>query len=69
MVVYYSNTDNLEHRDQSEQRAMGMTKSRQVDFVDMIVRGTVEEKIINSLRSKIDMASIINGDNYKEWLV
>jgi hypothetical protein len=69
LVVYYSNTDNLEHRDQSEQRAMGMTKSRQVDFVDMIVRGTVEEKIINSLRSKIDMASIITGDNYKEWLV
>jgi hypothetical protein len=30
---------------------------------------TVEEKIIESLRSKIDVSTVINGDNYMEWLV
>lgn len=69
LVVYFSNTDNLEHRDQSEQRVMGINKERQVDFIDLICPGTVEEKIIHALRSKINMAGAINGDNYKEWLI
>lgn len=69
LAVYYSSRDNLEHRDQSEQRTMGRNKERGVDVVDMIARGTVEEKIIWALRKKIDLASAINGDNYREWLV
>lgn len=69
MAVYFSSKDNLEHRDQSEQRTMGRDKTRGVDNVDLIVPGTVEEKILEALRKKIDMSSIINGDNYREWLV
>lgn len=69
LVCYYSNTDNLEHRDQSEQRAQGMNKERQVDYVDLLVPGTVDEKIIHALRNKINMAATINGDTYREWLI
>lgn len=69
LVVYYSSTDNLEHRDQSEQRAQGLEKMRQVDYIDLIAPGTVETKILHALRAKINMASAINGDNYKEWLI
>lgn len=69
LVIYYSNTDNLEHRDQSEQRAQGMNKERQVDYVDLLVPGTVDEKIIHALRNKINMAATINGDTYREWLI
>lgn len=69
LVVYYSSTNNLEHRDQSEQRAQGLEKARQVDYVDLIVPGTIETKILEALRKKIDIASLINGDNYKEWLI
>lgn len=69
LVVYYSSTNNLEHRDQSEQRAQGLEKQRQVDYVDLIAPGTVEGKILQALRKKINMASAINGDNYKEWLI
>lgn len=69
LVVYYSSTNNLEHRDQSEQRVQGVDKKRQVDYVDLIVAKSVEEKILAALRKKIDMATLINGDNWKEWVV
>lgn len=69
LVVYFSSINNLEHRDQSEQRAMGIDKARQVDFVDLIAPGTIETKILEALRAKIDMASVINGDSYREWLI
>ena len=69
LMVYYSNTDNLEHRDQSEERASGIGIEDHVTVVDMICRGTVEEKIIHSLRNKMNMAATITGDNWREWLV
>lgn len=69
LVVYYSSTSDLEHRAQSEERPQAVGKMNSVAYVDMIVRGTVEERIIKSLRGKIDMASVITGDNYKEWLI
>lgn len=75
LVVYYSSKDNLEHRDQSEQRPMGRDKTRGVDVVDLVCPGTIEWReddgpsILRSLRKKINMATAINGDNYKEWLM
>lgn len=68
-VIYYSSTDDLEKREQSEQRAHDRDKETGVDYVDLIVPNTVEGKIINALRKKIDMSSAINGDNYREWLI
>ena len=68
-VVYFSNSDNLEHREQSEQRPLHVDKRRGVDYVDLIVPNTVDVKILRALRKKINMASAINGDNYKEWLI
>lgn len=69
LVVYYSSTNDLEHRSQSEERPKGVNKTFPIQYVDLIARGTVEEKIIKALRDKIDISTIINGDNYKEWLV
>ena len=69
LVIYYSSTNNLEHREQSEQRVQGVEKKRQVDYIDMIVPNTIEDKILEALRAKIDMATVINGDNYREWLI
>lgn len=68
-VIYHSSTDDLEKRDQSEQRAQSRNKVVGVDYVDLICRDTVEEKILHALRNKINMATTINGDNYREWLV
>jgi hypothetical protein len=67
--VYYSNTNNLEHRSQSEERAQGIDKVNSVAYVDLMSSGTVDEKIIHSLREKIDMAAIISGDNWRQWLI
>jgi SNF2 family DNA or RNA helicase len=69
LVVYYSNTNNLEHRDQSEERASGVGKTERVTVVDLITRGTVEEKIVASLRNKIDLAAAITGDEWREWII
>ena len=69
LVVYYSNTNNLEHRSQSEERAQGIDKINSVAYVDLIAPGTVDERIIQALREKIDMATTISGDSWREWLV
>lgn len=69
LAVYYSSRDNLDHRDQSEQRTMGVDKKRGVDNIDLITPGTVEMKILEALRNKINMASVINGDNWRNWVV
>lgn len=69
LVVYYSNTADLEHRSQSEERAQGVDKVRSVLYVDLVAPGTVDEKMLHTLRNKINMAATINGDNYKEWLI
>lgn len=69
LVVYYSSTNDLEKRSQSEERPKGVDKTFPIQYVDLIARGTVEEKIIQAIRAKIDIATIINGDNYREWLI
>jgi len=68
MMVYYSNTDNLEHREQSEERGSIVGKTEPVVVVDLIARGTVEEKIVRSLQSKIDMSTAILGGEWKKWI-
>jgi SNF2 family DNA or RNA helicase len=67
--IYYSNTPNLEHRLQSEERPQAKGKTVPVAYVDLICRGTIEEKIIKALREKLNLSSIITGDDYKEWLI
>jgi hypothetical protein len=69
LVVYYSNRNNLDHRQQSEDRAKAVGKMRPIAYIDMRVQGTVEDHILNCLRDKIDMAQVINGDNWREWII
>jgi len=69
LVIYYSSKDNLEHRDQSEQRPMGRDKTKGVDIVDLITPNTVEGKILEALRKKMNMSSLINGDQWRDWIV
>jgi hypothetical protein len=69
LVVYFSSTNNLEHRDQSEQRVQGIDKERQVDYIDLIAPATVEPKILTALRAKMDLASQLVGDEWRDWVV
>jgi SNF2 family DNA or RNA helicase len=68
-VIYHSCTNNLEHRMQSEERAQAMEKHRNVGYYDFRVPGTVEDPIYSALRKKLNLATIVTGDEYKRWLI
>ena len=67
-VVYYSNNYNLEQRLQSEDRAHRIGQTGSVTYVDLIAEGTIDEKIVRSLRNKIDIANEIMGEDLKDWI-
>lgn len=69
LVVYYSNTADLEHRSQSEERAQGVDKTNSVLYVDLVAPGTVDEKMLQTLRKKITMAAAITSDGWRDWVV
>jgi len=58
-VIYYSNNYDLEKRLQSEDRAHRIGQNFSVTYIDMIARGTIDEKIIAALRRKEQLANII----------
>jgi SNF2 family DNA or RNA helicase len=68
-TIYYSNNWDLELRQQSEDRTHRKGQTGNCHYVDLVVKNTVDEKIIHALRKKINIASTINGDNYREWLI
>lgn len=69
LTVYHSSRNNLDHRAQSEERTKAVGKMTTNIYVDMRVPGTVEDKIIEALRNKINLADVISGDNYRDWLI
>lgn len=62
LVIYHSSRNNLDHRAQSEERPKAVGKTRMVSYVDFRVPGTIEDKIIDALRKKQNLADIIAGD-------
>lgn len=58
-VVYFSNSYDLEKRLQSEDRAHRIGQTHSVLYVDLIARGTVEERIIEVLKNKEKLADLI----------
>ena len=67
-MVYFSNGYDLEKRLQSEDRAHRIGQKKKVTYVDLIAEGTVDEKIVEALRSKINIASEVMGEQLKEWI-
>jgi SNF2 family DNA or RNA helicase len=37
-------------------------------YIDIIAEDTVDEKIVNALRKKIDIASKVMGEELKDWI-
>jgi len=68
LVVYYANDFNLETRIQSEDRAHRIGQKNPVTYVDLICEGTIDEKIVKSLRAKIDIGAKVLGEEAREWL-
>ena len=67
-VVYYSNSYNLEHRIQSEDRAHRIGQTNKVTYIDLICKNTVDEKIVTALKAKKQLASVVMGDEIRSWL-
>ena len=67
-VIYYSNGYDLEKRLQSEDRAHRIGQKENVTYVDIIAEKTVDEKIVKSLRKKINIASEVLGEELKDWI-
>ena len=67
-VVYYSNNYDLEKRLQSEDRAHRIGQTGSVTYVDLIAENTVDDKIVKALRSKINIANEIMGEDINDWI-
>jgi SNF2 family DNA or RNA helicase len=68
-IVYYSNGYDLEVRLQSEDRAHRIGQKNNVTYIDIVAENTVDEKILRALRSKINIATEVLAESYKEWLI
>ena len=67
-VIYYSNGYDLEKRLQSEDRAHRIGQKKNVTYIDLIAENTVDEKIVKSLRKKINIASEVMGEELRDWI-
>jgi SNF2 family DNA or RNA helicase len=53
---------------QSEDRCHRIGQTQHVTYIDLIAEKTIDEKIVKSLRSKMDIACRVMGEELKEWL-
>jgi len=67
-MIYYSNGYDLEKRLQSEDRAHRIGQHKPVTYVDILAEETVDEKIVKSLRKKINIASEVLGEDLRSWI-
>jgi SNF2 family DNA or RNA helicase len=69
LVIYYANSFDNEDRQQSEDRAHRIGQTKYVTYIDLRAKGTIDDKLIQVLRKKINMASTLQGDAFKQWLI
>jgi SNF2 family DNA or RNA helicase len=68
VMIYYSNGYDLEKRTQSEARINRAGQKRKMTYIDIIAEDTVDEKIVEALRKKVDIASKVMGEELKDWI-
>ena len=61
-VIYYSNTNKLEDRMQSEDRAHRIGQEKSVRYLDIQAEASIEIQITENLLNKKDIADIVTGD-------
>jgi SNF2 family DNA or RNA helicase len=67
-VVYYSNDYDLEARIQSEDRAHRIGQTKNVVYTDLVAKGTIDLRLLTSLRNKKGLADLVTGDPTFSWL-
>ena len=67
-MIYFSNGYDLEKRQQSEARIDRIGQTKPMTYIDIISEDTVDDRIVKALRSKINIANQIMGEDYKDWI-
>jgi len=66
--VYYSNSYELEVRRQSEDRSHRIGQTNKVLYIDLVMRETIDLKVLENLKLKRDLSDIILKDPSCSWL-
>jgi len=67
-MIYFSNGYDLEKRQQSEARIDRIGQEKPMTYIDIISEDTVDDRIVKALRSKINIANEIMGEDLKDWI-
>ena len=67
-MIYYSNGYDLEKRLQSEARIDRIGQNKPMTYIDILAEDTIDEKIVKSLRKKVNIATEIMGEELKAWI-
>lgn len=69
-VIYYSNSNKLRDRLQSEDRTHrgGSEIHHSVNYIDIVAEDSYDEKQLRALRANKNVADMITGDSPKEWI-
>jgi len=67
-MVFYESDFSLEVRLQAQDRLHRIGQKNPVTYIDLIAEGTIDEKIVENLRNKIDMGAKVLGEKAREWL-
>lgn len=67
-MIYYSNGYDLEKRQQSEARIDRIGQKKPMTYIDIMAEDTIDDKIVKSLRNKVNIATEIMGEELKAWI-
>ena len=62
ILVYFSNSYNLEVREQSEDRAHRIGQDKNVTYIDLIAENTIDEFIVGALDKKMKLSAQTLGE-------
>lgn len=69
LAIYFSNSFSLEKRLQSEDRIHRPGQDTSVQIIDLVAENSYDERIVQALREKYDIAAEVTGDRLREWIV
>jgi SNF2 family DNA or RNA helicase len=67
-TIYYNNSFRLRDRLQSEDRNHRAGQKNAVMYVDIVASDTVDNRILQNLRRKHEVAAMVTGDELREWI-
>ena len=64
--LFYDNTFSFDQRGQAEDRCHRIGQKKSVTIIDLVSPGTVDERVLECLKSKAELAEIVAGGQFKE---